>query len=167
MRGRETQGTIKGNSEKLAGDGGTKSQGRTYIRCESKKPDTQPSLAETMKKRASTDAHIEITVPVVVFKDEEDGIWYAHCPVLDVTGYGKTKEEAKDSFEIVLDETIGYMLEHGTLDSELKRLGWGKTQGRPTPPDMSKLLKKREHEELRQMMARKHSLTYSPVPALA
>lgn len=40
VRGKETQGTTKGNLEKLTGDGGTKSQGRTYIRCESKKPDT-------------------------------------------------------------------------------------------------------------------------------
>lgn len=45
---------------------------------------------------------------VVAF--EEDGVWFVHCPGLNVTGYGDTKDEAKASFEIVLSETINYVI---------------------------------------------------------
>ncbi len=38
----------------------------------------------------------EGTMPVVLF--QEDGIWYAHCAALEITGYGHTSEEAKQSF---------------------------------------------------------------------
>jgi predicted RNase H-like HicB family nuclease len=110
------------------------------------------------------EAQIAIRIPVVVFKDEDEKVWYAHCPALDITGYGKSEDDAKASFEIVLQETVEYMISHGTLEKELRRMGWKKSQGRPTPPPMETLLRK--NEELRRMMSLQHSLTYSPVPAI-
>jgi hypothetical protein len=107
------------------------------------------------------EAQIEINIPIVVFKEET--VWYAHCPALDITGYGENEDEAVASFGVMLRETVEYMINHGTLDRELRRLGWKKTHGRPTPPPMEKLL--RDNEELRRMMSLQHSLTYSSVPA--
>ena len=109
--------------------------------------------------------HLEIQIPIVVFKDEEDSIWYAHCPVLEITGYGESKGDAKKSFDIMLEETITYMVNHGTLDQELQRLGWEKTTIGQIPPGIETLLEK--DAELRRMMVHRHSLTYSPVPAMA
>ena len=144
----------------------TKVWGRTYI-CSVTKLRKQPSLSATMKKRMAIEAHINIKVPLIVFKEEDEGIWYAHCPVLDITGYGKTQDEAKNSFEIVLEETVEYMITHGTLHDELRRLGWSRSEEHQlVPPDMGMLLKKEENEELRRMMALNHWLTYSPVPAI-
>jgi len=111
------------------------------------------------------ESHIEIRVPVIVFHDEDEGIWYAHCPVLDITGYGITQEEANTSFAIVIQETIEYMITHGTLHDELLKLGWSKTQEHLTPPPMETLLWK--SKDLRRMMASTHSLSYSPMPAIA
>ena len=114
--------------------------------------------------RTVMEAHLEIRIPVVVFKDEDDDIWYAYSPVLEITGYGENEDEAKASFEIVLQETIEYMVTHDTLEAELRRLGWKKAKGRQTPPAMETLLKK--DEGLRRMMATQHSLSYRPVPVI-
>jgi len=118
-----------------------------------------------MKKQMAMEALIEIRVPVIVFHDEDERMWYAHCPALDITGYGTTQKEASNSFAIVLEETIEYMIAHGTLHDELLTLGWSKTQERLTPPPMETLLWK--SKDLRRMMACSHSLSYSPLPAIA
>ncbi|MBL7988426.1 MAG: hypothetical protein JNJ94_10225 [Chlorobi bacterium] len=60
------------------------------------------------------EAHIEIAIPVVVFNDDDENIWYAHSPVLDITGYGRSEDEAKESFAIILQETMDYMVTHDT-----------------------------------------------------
>jgi hypothetical protein len=56
---------------------------------------------------------------------EEGGIHYAYSPALDLTGYGKSKEEAKSSFETTLDAFAKYTHNKGTIYKELERLGWG------------------------------------------
>ena len=43
-------------------------------------------------------------IPVLLY--EEDNIHYAHCEFLDILGYGNNEEEAKRSFEIMLDEIL-------------------------------------------------------------
>lgn len=53
---------------------------------------------------------IEGTLPLIVFKEE--GIWYALCPVLDITGYGNTEAEAKDSFDVMVREFFRYAVEN-------------------------------------------------------
>lgn len=102
--------------------------------------------------------HIEISIPVILFRDEEERIWYAHCPTLDITGYGESQEDAATSFKIMLRETIEYMVTHGTLDKELRRLGWKKTKNGQVPPSMENMLQ--ENKELRRMFALPHTLQY-------
>ena len=42
--------------------------------------------------------HVSIRANVISGKDKDD-IWIFYCPSLNVTGYGDSKEEAKQSFE--------------------------------------------------------------------
>ena len=85
---------------------------------------------------------VDVTVNLVQFKDTGNYVIYA--PALEVYGYGKTIQEAKDSFVACLEEFVNYTIAKGTLTSELKRLGW-KIKGRKNNrsfkiPDFSELL---------------------------
>lgn len=75
---------------------------------------------------------IKIEVPVIFF--EEDGIFFAHIPPLDITGYGNNEKEARHSLTIMLDEFFNYTTENNTLDIELQRLGWEKRPAIEYPP---------------------------------
>ncbi len=67
-----------------------------------------------------------------VFYFEEEGIQYAYLPSLDLTGYGNTELEAKESLKIVFEEFLRYTLARNTLLLEMKRLGWNlKNKKRP------------------------------------
>jgi hypothetical protein len=70
-------------------------------------------------------------VPVVLF--QEDGIWFAHCAALEITGYGLAEQDAQESFEVMLKEFFRYASEQGTLRSDLARLGW-QVETRTPPP---------------------------------
>jgi len=89
-------------------------------------------------------AIVEVTVDLVQFKDSGNYVVYA--PALEVYGYGKTVQEAKDSFVTCLEEFVDYTVSKKTITSELKRLGW-KIKGRKNNrsfkiPDFSELLTK-------------------------
>jgi len=75
----------------------------------------------------------------------EDDTHIIYSPALDLSGYGSTEEEAKQSFEIVLSEFIGYCMNKQTLFKELKKLGWDVQEGKKHPkiksPDWSDLIK--------------------------
>jgi len=75
---------------------------------------------------------IKVEVPVVFFED--DGIYYAHIPPLDITGYGNNEKEARHSLTVMVDEFINYTTENNTLNSELERLGWVKQPEIHYPP---------------------------------
>ena len=73
---------------------------------------------------------------------EEDGIHYAYMPSFDLTGYGSTEDQAKESLTIVLDEFLRYTLHKNTLFIEMQRLGW-KIKSKKKPmyaPQMSDLI---------------------------
>lgn len=83
---------------------------------------------------------IKVSLQVLFF--EEDGIQYAYMPSFDLTGYGKTEEEARESLTIVLDEFLKYTLNKNTLFIEMQRLGW-KIKSKKKPmyaPQMSDLI---------------------------
>ena len=85
-----------------------------------------------------------VNLKVVFF--EEEHISYAYLPSLDLTGYGNTGNEAKESLKIVLDEFLRYTLNKNTFFIELQRLGWKiKSKKKPmTPPEMSDLINTNE-----------------------
>jgi hypothetical protein len=83
---------------------------------------------------------IKVSLQVLCF--EEDKIHYAYMPSFDLTGYGNTEDEAKQSLTVVLDEFLRYTLNKNTLFTEMQRLGW-KIKSRKTPiyaPKVSDLI---------------------------
>ena len=66
----------------------------------------------------------QIEVTGIVFEFEEDGVFYAFSPSLDITGYGNSKIEARQSFKLMVEEFITHTQKKGTLSKVLKLLGW-------------------------------------------
>lgn len=92
-------------------------------------------MSNTSTIRASHDGHsakIEIKLPVVLFQDENN-IWIAHIPALDLSGYGNTENEAKASLDIVMNEYFEYAVKNHTLHADLKRHGWQLNKEVKTP----------------------------------
>ncbi|MBA4139037.1 MAG: hypothetical protein H0X70_00780 [Segetibacter sp.] len=83
---------------------------------------------------------IKINLPVILFN--EDGIYYAFIPSFDLTGYGRTQDEANESLTVVLDEFLRYTINKNTFLLELKRLGWKITSKKKpmVAPQMSDLI---------------------------
>jgi len=94
-------------------------------------------------KSASTSVAIHLTL--IQFKDE-DGVNIIYAPFLDLSGYGHTVKEAKDSFEVVLADFLDYTINKKTIGKVLKKLGWDMKGSvkRPIkfkPPTMSEMIK--------------------------
>ena len=87
-------------------------------------------------KYVSSREHIGVNLPLIEF--EEDGTQIIYCPALDIQGYGVNETEAKNSFNIVLEEYLRYTLNKETFFSELSRMGWKIKKGsKPmVPPDL-------------------------------
>ncbi len=66
---------------------------------------------------------VKVKLLLVHFRDEDD-VHFIYSPHLDLTGYGKNVDDAKRSFEIVLEDFIDYTLKKKTLGKVLKELGW-------------------------------------------
>lgn len=101
---------------------------------------------------------------------EEDNIQYAYMPSFDLTGYGNTAAEAKESLTIVLDEFLRYTLNKNTLFLEMQRLGW-KIKSKTKPmyaPQMSDLIN--TNEQLKDIVNSKQYSTSNyqvKIPAFA
>jgi hypothetical protein len=81
---------------------------------------------------------MDVELPLFLFKDEKSHVVYS--PALDLSGYGDTEEEAKKSFQIVVEESIKYAMGKRTLEDTLQKLGWTIAQGHPKkyiPPDFA------------------------------
>ncbi|HRH37500.1 MAG TPA: hypothetical protein PK760_04100 [Flavobacteriales bacterium] len=74
---------------------------------------------------------VELKLSLLKFK--EDDIVFIYSPALDLTGYGKDGRSAKRSFEITVEEFVNYTSNKGTLDKELKRLGWRMSGSKRAP----------------------------------
>ena len=83
---------------------------------------------------------VKFDLPLFLF--EEDSTRFAYLPSLDLTGYGKTEEEAKESLKVVLEEFLRYTINKNTLFIEMKRLGWQvKSKKKPMhAPEISDLI---------------------------
>ena len=102
------------------------------------------------KKRANakySDGTRNVEFSVSIFLWEEDSIFYVYSPALDITGYGVTKEKARESFETVLYEFVKYTHNKKTIFQELENLGWAvnKRKKRVVSPDFEDLLSENEH----------------------
>jgi hypothetical protein len=88
----------------------------------------------------------DFNLSLIEFK--EDDITIVYSPALDLSGYGKNTEEAKQSFEIALEEFVKYTTNKGTLNEVLESLGWnikkGSKKAKLTQPSYSDLVSKNE-----------------------
>lgn len=85
----------------------------------------------------------KVNVRLDIIRFEDSGCQIVYCPALDLSGYGKTGEDAENSFRITLEEFFRYTINKNTLKKELLRLGWvvkDNPRKKMTPPDMSVLL---------------------------
>lgn len=94
-----------------------------------------------------SDGKKSIELNISIFLWEENSIFYAYSPALDLTGYGYSKEEARESFEIMLQEFLVYTNDKKTIFKELERLGWAvnKKKKRVVSPDFEDMLSDNEH----------------------
>lgn len=82
--------------------------------------------------------NIEVNLPIILF--QENAIYIAYCPALEISGYGNSDSEAKESFETVLGEFLLYVTNKNTLIPVLKELGWKVKSNRPLiPPSLDQL----------------------------
>jgi hypothetical protein len=90
-----------------------------------------------------------VNLGISLFQFEENGVTFIYSPGLDLTGYGKSESEAKESFEISVEEFFKYTMNKRTLDSELRRLGWevkmAKKKSKFKAPDLSSLISKNDY----------------------
>ncbi len=90
----------------------------------------------------SNNININTLLQLFSFKDENSVVVYS--PALDLCGYGTDEQEAKLSFNIVLEEFIKYTTNKNTLISELEKLGWSIKGGKKNPklsaPDITHML---------------------------
>lgn len=77
---------------------------------------------------------------LAVFLFKEDDNYIAYSPALDLAGYGKTEEDARDSFNIVLKGYFDYALKEGTLYQDLKEHGWNIKEHKVETPTISMLI---------------------------
>lgn len=83
----------------------------------------------------------KIDVKVDVLEFEGDGVFYAYSPAFDLIGYGNTADEARRSWETILEEYFRYALNKNTLYDDLKNHGWNvKKKHHVQPPSLSWLL---------------------------
>ena len=103
--------------------------------------------------RSSYDAgkfKIDIGLSVLIWKDSS-GIYYFYTPSLDLTGYGRTEQAARQSFEHTLNDFVSYTNNKNTIFEELEKLGWtvNKKKKRVSPPSEEQLLE--DNENYRQL----------------
>lgn len=65
---------------------------------------------------------INVNVQVALF--QEDGIWIAYCPALEVSSYGDDQSDAKQAFEEAMKIFLAETERKGTLEKYLLKLGW-------------------------------------------
>lgn len=102
------------------------------------------------KKQANakySDGKNKVEVNLSIFLWEEDSIFYTYSPAFDLTGYGLSKVEARESFETVLQDFIKYTHNKKTIFQELENLGWAvnKRKKRVISPDFEDMLSENEH----------------------
>jgi len=84
----------------------------------------------------------KIHIGLSLYAWHEESIYYIYSPALDLTGYGKTAKEAKESFSITLKEFVDYTDNKKTIFDELEHLGWlvNRNRKKVHAPDFEELL---------------------------
>lgn len=75
---------------------------------------------------------MDISLPLVILKEGDEFVVYT--PVLDLSTYGDTYEEAENRFQEAVTLFIEDLVEQGTLEEVLEDLGWKKVRKKWKPP---------------------------------
>jgi hypothetical protein len=108
---------------------------------------------------------VKIGLTLILWKENE--VYFQYSPQLDLTGYGKSANEAQSSFEQTLKDFINYTLNKDTLFDELERLGWttNKRKKRLRAPEEEQLLEDNEtYKDLLNMPGTTRSTTSLAIP---
>lgn len=90
----------------------------------------------------------DLKARIVLISFQESDNYIVYSPHLEVSGYGKTPDEAKKSFEESLAIFLDYTTKKKTLHKVLLSLGWVLKKGTPkhiqkiNAPELSDLLSK-------------------------
>jgi len=100
----------------------------------------QPKITGQYRNKSG---HIEMSLLLKGWKDEETGFYFLYSPALDLTGYGETMELASKSLRITLDEFVKYTHKKKTIFDELEQLGWmvNRKKKRVQAPDEEHLMR--------------------------
>jgi hypothetical protein len=116
----------------------------------------------------SHNGHNTISVHLGVYVFDENGVYIAYCPALDLSGYGNNMEEAKKSFSDTLCIYIEYAIDNKTLEKDLLSHGWSLSGKRVNTPALDKMMT--HNRTLRKVFARREYSKYSEtvkIPELA
>jgi predicted ribosome quality control (RQC) complex YloA/Tae2 family protein len=111
-------------------------------------------------------SRINFDLPALAF--EEENVHFIYSPALDLTGYGKTEEEAQQSFKEALDQFFDYTTNKKTFEQELRRLGWKIQKNRSKAPSLVDMINQNDYlkEIFEEKQYRKFNQTVS-MPAFA
>jgi hypothetical protein len=82
----------------------------------------------------------QINIEVEVIEYQDKNLFYAYTPSLSLVGYGNTVEEARKSWEVVLEEYFRYTTNKQTLVQDLENHGWQVSKNNVNPPSIAWLL---------------------------
>jgi hypothetical protein len=80
----------------------------------------------------NSEGNMHVRIAIFSFKEKSNYIVYT--PHLEVSGYGKTEDEAMNSFNIALREFLDYITNKKTLHAVLTQLGWVLKKGTQKHP---------------------------------
>lgn len=89
-----------------------------------------------------------MTISIDIYVYQEDSVYVAYSPALDVSSSGLDANSAINSFHEAFELLITYTLSKGTFDKYLESLGWV-TEKKPfkklIPPDLNTIRKANSH----------------------
>jgi len=65
-----------------------------------------------------------INIQLDIFYLNEDGIFTAYCPALELSSYGSSVGDAQSAFDEALEIFLEDTIQKGTLEKVLLKLGW-------------------------------------------
>ena len=105
------------------------------------------------------DKSVKVSLGMYLFKEGESYIVY--CPTLDLSAYGDSEEQAKNSFADIFSITIKYMLNKNTMKDDLISHGWkikSLKQKKIQAPSFETMLK--NNESFREILENREYKTY-------
>jgi len=102
---------------------------------------------------------VNINLGMYLFKEGRSYIVY--CPALDLSAYGDSEIDAKQSFVDVFEITLKYMLDKKTLKDDLINHGWqikSMHQKKIKAPSLDAMLK--NNDSFREILEKKEYRTY-------